>query len=155
MTSKDELHIKFYAKYKILIKDMKDIELSAFIEEMSDMALEARAGVSAGTDETRERRKANKKTDGPSGFQRNLNVDEASSDAINSINVRAEKLDKAGKMRAAWIKMGMSESEADSIMSARNIKDATSKPRLQDTTPVVKAPIVEIAKPAVNPFSKS
>lgn len=157
MTPGEELHAKLYNGYKVKVKDMSDLDMRAFREELAKIAFEAKAGIGAVDDEERERKKARKKADGPSGFERNVNVDETTSDAINNIKKRAAKLSKQEKWKKTLMEdMFMSEEDADRAISARNIKDRIGGHSDGGPKADLIASVLETApeKKIFNPFAK-
>ena len=146
MTPQEELFSQLFNHEKILVKDMDILALRAHRENLAKIAFEARAKLTAVDDEERERKRTNQTG---KGFSRNLNIDETSSNAINTIKKRTEKLSKFDKIREGLIKMGMDEAAADSVMSARNILDVTKKVQNQ-TAPEE----TEEKKIVFNPFEK-
>lgn len=181
MTPQEKLHAKLSYHETVLVKDMDDLTLSAHIEELSQIAFEARSRHGAATAEKDKRRKGSTKT---LGFERNLNIDETSTNAINVIRERQKKLTKAEKvaenLRQIYKGLGaphsVIESEVAKAMSARNMAGVVN--RVQDTSKPgisnpfarkregVQAAIDEIVngtkpqgavaekKPIVNPFKK-
>jgi hypothetical protein len=121
MNPQEELFAKLFNHEKSLVKDMDMLSLRAHREELARIAFEARVRLTAADDEEKERKKSSKAEN--RGFERNLNIDETSSDAINKIKNRQGKLSKMDKIKEGLIKMGMSEEAADKVISARNIKD--------------------------------
>lgn len=148
MTPQEELFRELFNHEKVLVKNMEILELRAHREELAKIAFEARARLTATDDEEKSRRK--KSEDGkPTGFTRSVNVDEASTDAINKIKERQKKLSKADKIRDGLLKLGIDSSAADKIMSARNILSQTKK--AQNTT---KPEEPKTASKPFNPFEK-
>ena len=130
MTPKEELYKKLFLGFKIKVKDLTELEMRARREELIEIIEHSKCEIYTIDDEMKER--LPKK---PSqGFQRNLNVDDVTSDAINTIKKRQGKIDKFDKIRENLIKMGMSDDAADKVMSARNISSQVNK--VQNTTPV-------------------
>lgn len=119
MTPQEELFSKFFSSEKILIKDMDLVSLRAHREELSQIAFEARARLSAVDDEERTRKNGS----GIRGFERSINTDDITSDAINAINARSKRLDKKEKIRQNLLEMGVDPAEVDKIMSNKGIRD--------------------------------
>lgn len=125
MTPQEKLHATLFYHEKVLVKDMDTLTLRAHIEELSKIAFEARSRHGAATDEEQTR----KKTTGgkPKGFERSLNIDETTSDAINAIKDRQKKLTKAEKVQEGLKKLyelsgaTNSDKEAARVMSAQTI----------------------------------
>jgi len=137
MTPQEELFAKFFSEEAILVSELDDISLMARREEMSKIAFQARACLHAIDEDVRKRTKSKKfsiETDG--------NGEDITSDQLNVIKDRQKRMSKMDKVRQSLINMGVDPSEADKIVSARNIRD-NSPSRLNQATP------------AVNPFNKS
>lgn len=151
MTPQEELFKELFNHEKVLVKDMELLELRAHREELTKIAFEARARLTAVDDEEKGRR--NKAAEGkPTGFSKSVNTDEASTDAINKIKERQKKLSKADKIRDGLLKLGIGSLDADKIMSARNILSQTQK--AQNTTKPEEPKTSETTTPMFNPFSK-
>jgi hypothetical protein len=154
MTPQEELFSKLFNHEKLLVKDMDLLTLRAHREELAQMAYEARARLSAVDDEEKSRKKKNG-PQGPTGFQRSLNIDDVTSDAINNVKERQKKLTRSESVRAGLLKI-MSVEDADKAMAARNISD---KVRVQNhTKPAASStenkPTESKTLPFVNPFEK-
>lgn len=176
LTPQEELFAKFFSHENILVADMDDLTLSAHREEIAGIAFEARARLTAIDEGIKERKKRKLPSQ---GFERNLNSDDISSDAINTVKKRQERMTKADKVREGLEKMGLDTAAIDKIMSARNISDTVKaknneKPDLANSsfmnTPAQKELIrqaiaeeIEVKEPTdlekarvkfVNPFAK-
>lgn len=182
MTPQEKLHAKLFYHEKVLVKDMDTLTLRAHIEELSKIAFEARARYHAAKDEDDTRTKQKNKDGKPTGFERSVNADESTTDAINVIKERQKKLTKSEKVQAGLQAMyelsGMSraeaEAEASKTMSAgailARLKDKNSKdivtdqaslraPLSQQDGFVIKNPSTNSTersevKPIFNPFAK-
>lgn len=155
MTPQEEKYLKYYNSHKVSFAAMTVLERRAHREELSDIAMNARAGLSAITDIDN----ADKKTHtGVTGFSRNVNIDETSSDAINAIKDRQKRLSKKDKILSTLTDMGIPQEEAERMLSARNIRDTVSinKPITKPITKPIEllAAVNMEAKIAVNPFAK-
>jgi len=117
MTLQEKKFAKLFYHEAKLVKDMDRLTLRAHIEELADISFEGRARHSAATAEDKRREKEGRKSTGPTGFSRSVNVDEASTDAINAIKERQKKLTGKEKMLAGlaalYVKGGLSQAEAD------------------------------------------
>lgn len=116
MTPREEKFKEFFQSEVLLVKDMDTLTLRAHIQELSDIAHEARARLTAADGELRTRDKKP-----GTGFEANVNVDEVTSDAINKIQKGARKLTKEDKVRASLRAAGMSEEDIDTMMSPQTI----------------------------------
>src|SRR6266850_1991034 len=82
MTPQEELFSQLFNHEKVLVKDMDTLTLRAHREELAKIAFEARARLTAVDDEDNTRKKNNDKK--PKGFERSLNTDETTTNAINT-----------------------------------------------------------------------
>lgn len=181
MTPQEELFAQLFNHEKILVKDMDTLTLRSHREELAKIAFEARARLTAVDDEEKSRRKLS--GDGkPSGFERSVNTDENTTNAINTIKERQKRLTKADKVRAGLIELfkqsGMSHADAEkeamqrmtagSILNKLKENDDKSKdillenqtrsPLSQQNGFVINHKIEnkpkEESKPLINPFEK-
>jgi hypothetical protein len=123
----EELHAQFFAKARILVKDMTDNEIRAWQDEMSQIALEARANYSAGDAELRERLAKN--PDRKSWLVSPDSSDPNVSSAISVVKKR-DKTNKADKLKATMLALGMDADEVNKLMSnvVLDGKTASRKP---------------------------
>ncbi len=176
MTPQEELFSKLFNHEKIFVKDMDTLTLRAHREELSKIAFEARARLTAVDDEDNERKKlANPK--GPTGFSKSINGDDKTTEAINTIKERQKRMTKQEKIQAGLEKLGIDPKHASELMSAGAIlgqlknsdkksKDIllgneTRSPLSQDNGFVIKKSAQELnpsvtpaAQPVFNPFEK-
>jgi hypothetical protein len=119
MTPQEELFAQLFNHEKNLVKDMDLLTLRAHREELAKIAFEARARLTAVDDEEKSRKRSLGKAE---GFERSLNVDETSSNAINTIKDRQKKLSGKEKMLEGLIQLymkgGMGRAEAEQIASS-------------------------------------
>jgi len=171
MNSQEELFADLFNgyKHKPSVNAMSDLELRAHREELSRIALEAKACIYAVDDILKER-----KPKGVQGFSHNLNIDEASTDAINTIKERQKKLTGKEKILAGLIKLfeqsGMSHADAEREATGRmgagailaRVKDSKEallnppvrSPLSQENGFTIKPKEPEPSKPIFNPFEK-
>lgn len=157
MTPQEELFSQLFNHEKILVKDMEMLELRAHREQLVKIAFEAKVRLSAVDDTEKERR--NKSNVGkPTGFSRSVNIDESTTNAINNIKERKQRMTKTEKITAGLIelfeKSGMSKEdatkEATTRMSAGEIiKQVRVKEQL-DKDAIEKENEVKV----FNPFAK-
>lgn len=138
MTPQEELFSQLFNHEKMLVKDMDILTLRAHREELAKISFEARARLTAVDDEDNDRKKKSAPS-GARGFERSVNTDETTTDAINAIKNRQKKLSSKEKMlanlAALYEKSGMTAAEAEkqaaSAMGAgkilETIKDKKSK----------------------------
>jgi hypothetical protein len=150
MTPQEELFSQLFNHEKLLVKDMDILTLRAHREELSKIAFEARARLTAADDEENDRKKKN--SSGPRGFERSLNIDETTSNAINTLKERQKRLTKSEKIREGLIKLGIDPGAADKIMSAKNILSQVQKTQNHSNPEPEKQS--EPAQQVFNPFEK-
>ena len=118
MTAKEQKFATFFNGEKVLVKDMDDLRLKAHIEELQDIAFEARARLSAADDEARER---GAKTRAKKGFQTSVASDDFTSNAIHNINERQKKMSKTEKEIERLVDMGMNRKDAENLYKTKTI----------------------------------
>lgn len=118
MTREEKLFAKFFSEEKILVHDMDDMALKAHIEELQEIAKEARARLTASNEEAQERSASKKKA---KGFAVALEPDDFTSNAINNIKKRGEKLTKVEKEIERLVAMGMAREDAENMYRAVTI----------------------------------
>lgn len=157
MTPQEELFADFFNNYfnDTKVNALSDLELRAFREKMAKTALEAKAAVYA-SDKILESRKPK----GPQGFQRSINTDDVSSDAINIVRERTAKLTKKEQvlagLRKLYEKAGLSldEKSATKLVEAGTILGRVKDKASQDIlTGKLDKPKSE-PRPNFNPFEK-
>lgn len=123
MTPQEKLYSKlFYNETMFVVKDMDTLTLRAHREELGEIAFNARVRYAAAKNEEERRDKlANKHNGKEPGFSRSVKTDAVTSDVINTIKERQKRLTKAEKIKAGLIAMGVSEADADKMMSAGKI----------------------------------
>lgn len=172
MTPNEELFKRFFAEVPSLVKDMDDLQLRAFREEMSEIALKARAYLYGADEEEKSRNKRNKSFSAPT---RNLEQDEISSNAINAIKTRKERMSKTDKAIENLMKLpGFTREMAENLYSAKKlveVRDIKAKSPSASTADIVKSIVGDSSassinsaktesdkivenKPFVNPFAK-
>lgn len=140
MTPQEELFAEFFNhEANDVVKNMDNLTLEAHIEKLAAIAFEARARFQAADTEKKRRKKDGK----PVGFQTSLQMDDISSEAINAVKNRQTKLTKGEKFIASMAKLGITEGDAQKLMSAGTIL-AHVKQKAGEVT----------ISPIVNPFSK-
>jgi hypothetical protein len=128
MTPQEKLFSELFYHEKMLVKDMDILTLRAHREELEKIAFEARARLTAADDEESDRKKKASPA-GPKGFSRSVNVDDTTTNAINTIKERQKKLTGKEKIQAGlialYMKGGATQTEAEKIaagaMGAGNI----------------------------------
>lgn len=146
MTSAEELFAKFFSGEKMLVQSMDDLQLRAHREELQKIAFEARARLTAVDDEGRERGAKRKK-----GFQTSVEVDEASSDLINTVKERQKKLTKIERLVEKLMEMpGITREDAERMVSAgHQLELRERKKEVVSASPAVQKPF------SANPFSST
>lgn len=120
MTPQEEKYKSFFNQYSLQVKDLSDIDLEAFIEEMKEICFGGKAALDAASQEKRERKQKNKAS---SGFIQSLEVDNIATDAINKIRNRQQKLSKLERAVEGMVKSGIPRADAERLVSARNVRD--------------------------------
>lgn len=116
MTPQEELFTELFRDEKMIIHEMDDLSLEAHIEDLSKIAFEARARLTAAKDEKDERKKTRGKS---KGFSVNVEVDELHSNAINA--AKGKRQTKHEKIIAGLVKMGMSQADAEKTVTAGSL----------------------------------
>jgi hypothetical protein len=116
MTPEEQLFADLFNHEIMFVKDMSDLELEAHREKLVKTAKEARVKLTAVDAVKKDRAKA--KNGKSTGFERSVSIDEISSDAINSINARKQKLTKIEKTIEGLVNLGMSREDAEKMCSA-------------------------------------
>lgn len=159
MTPQEELFSRLFNHEINLVKDMDTLTLRAHREELAKIAFEARARLSATDEEEKQRKK--KASSAPTGFSRNLNSDDISTEAINNIKDRQKRMTKSEKiiqgLKELYEKSGMSSEdatrEATSKMSPINILSQVNKGK-EEVEEVRPEEVREEEKKVFNPFLK-
>lgn len=161
MTPQEQLFSELFNHEKILVKDMDTLVLRAHREELSKIAFEARARLTAVDDEEHSRKK--KSSDGkPSGFERSVNTDETTTAAINAVKERQKRIPKAEKIRLGLQKImedaGQTpedaKKESERLMSAGTILARLSKKTDEEIKATETRGNSSESKPIFNPFEK-
>lgn len=118
MSEKEKKFARWFASEKILICDMDDGNLRAHIEELQDIASEARARLTASNDEAMERG-AKKKRD--RGFSTSVASDDFTSETINNIAERQKKMSKVEKEIERLVSIGIDRKDAENMYRASTI----------------------------------
>lgn len=114
MTESERLFAKFFAEEKVLVADMDDLTLRSHREELSKIAFEARARLTAIGDEVQGRTsKKNKVFNSPS--------EESVGDTINKINERKTKMSKVDKQIDNLVAMGIDRAVAEKMFAGATI----------------------------------
>lgn len=155
VTPQEQLFSELFNHEKSLVKDMDMLSLRAHREELAKIAFEARARLTAADDEENDRKKKHNSESKPSGFARNLNTDEATTNAINTIKERQKRLTKAEKIQASLEKLGISSADASKLMSAGTILGRLkNKDNKEQSTQSIAIKHSEPIQPIFNPFAK-
>jgi hypothetical protein len=140
VTENEKLYSDFYNKEKVFVKDMDITELREHRELLSTIAFEARATLAAADDELRERKaKSNSKT---KDWTLTLNTpDSVSSDAINAVKVRKERMSKLDRMKVQLLSAGIDEVTVNEMI--KNLERKATETNLKTVT--FNKPNVELA----------
>lgn len=119
MTEQEQLFAKFFNSEIELVKDMDDLTLRSHREELSRIAFEAKARLTAVGQETQERVAKNKKS---KQFSTSLESDQLTTDAINTIKNREKKLNKTEKLIEQLMKLpGITRAQAEAMVNKTTI----------------------------------
>lgn len=150
LTPQEKLFSQLFYHEKKLVCDMDTLTLRAHREELAKIAFEARARLTAVDDEENDRKKKSQPK-GPKGFERSLNTDETTTNAINTLKDKKQRLSKSEKIKEGLLKLGIDTDEVNKIMSAKNMLSQVTK--AQNHTKPESSEQTE-RKPIFNPFEK-
>ena len=149
MTNQEELYVKFYNKGKLLVADMDVTQLREHRETLAQIAFEAKATLAAADDELRER-KAKSSVKAKEWLVTPTGPDQTTSDAINAVKVRKERMSKMDKMKAQLLSAGIDEATVNEMIASLERK-ATEKnlKTVSFTKPATETAVVtvQVAKP--------
>src|ERR1035437_5788982 len=148
VTPQEELFAELFNHEKSLVKDMDVLTLRAHREELSKIAFEARARLTAVDDEDNDRKKLSnpKGSKGPHGFERSVNTDETTTNAISVIKERQTKLSKKEQVLAGLKKLyAMTGSDVSNGEAEKKLLAGTILARIKESAAVIDgaAPPVE------------
>ena len=118
VTPQEELFKDLFNGAVKITSAMDILERKAYREKMSEIAYKAKVHISAVDYVDGEEKKARKAKDGkPTGFERSINTDETTTNAINKVKERQSRMSKTDKIRDGLIKLfkesGMTAAEAE------------------------------------------
>ena len=165
MTPEEQLFADFFQKHiNILhpyVQDMDILEIRAYREKMALIAKEGKAAVYAADKAEQEVKKAKNnsvKNANLPGFERSLQQDGVTSDAINTIKDRQKRLSKQEKLHKMLMDIpGMSAAEASQMLSNTELlKRFKNKNQGEDLEKLKAEKVIqeENNKPMFNPFEK-
>jgi len=154
MTPEEQLFADLFNHEVSLVTNMDTLTLRAHIEELQKIAKEAKVRFYAADSEEKKRRKSSDSSK-PTGFNRSVNEDKISTDAINTIKDRQKRLNKKEKIEASLIALGIDPKAAASLMSAGVIKARLSEPKEDKQSNNIKTEELTIINKSIfNPFEK-
>lgn len=113
MTPQEELFKELFTGAVKIVAGMDALTRRAYREEMQKIAYEARVHVAAVDKIDEDEKKEKRRT---TGFERSLNTDQSTTDAINTIKERQKRLTKQEKIQAGleemFKKSGMAHNDA-------------------------------------------
>lgn len=124
MTPNEELHAKFFREEAILVLNMSDIDLDEHIHELETIAREARARITAATEEKRNRAA---KLGTKKWKVEPLGPDPTVTDSLNKVKQRSARMGKLDKMRDKMAALGIPDSELDQML-AKMVAQARKEP---------------------------
>lgn len=147
MTPQEELYSKFYNRGKLFVKDMDATQLREHRDKLSEIVLEAKATLASADDELRERKAKTTKKE----WLLTPNQPEAvTTDAINAVKVRKERMSKIDKMKAQLLSAGIDEETVKEMISNLERKATESNLKaISFKTTVVEDAIVFVNKEKV------
>ena len=165
MTPEEQLFADFFQKHiNILhpyVQDMDILEIRAYREKMALIAKEGKAAVYAADKAEQEVKKAKNnsaKNANLPGFDRSLEQDGVTSNAINVIKDRQKRLSKQEKLHKMLMDIpGMSAAEASQMLSNTELlKRFKNKNQGEDLEKLKAEKVIqeENNKPMFNPFEK-
>lgn len=119
MDAREQLFANLFNEHKPVVASMDDDSLRAHIEELSNIAFQAKAFLHAASEEGRERNARKKKGNG--GINTSVAIDETTSNAIHTITQRQEKLSKSEKGIANLVALGFDRADAERMYAASTI----------------------------------
>lgn len=150
MTDEEKLFSKFYNETKVLVKDMDDSQLREHRDGLRQIAFEARARAIAADDEDRERKAKVSKKD----WVLSPTHPDATSDAINAVKIRQQRMSKLDKTRKQLLAAGIDEDTVNEMV--RGLEKNATEQSLKNTSfpvkPIIDTVIETAKKP--NPFAK-
>lgn len=146
LTPQEELFSSFFNAEKAFVKDMDILTLRAHREELAKIAFEARARLTAVDDEDKVRKGSNKEN---RGFSTSLQTDEITTNAINTIRARKDKMSKQEKLVENIMKLGIDRKTAEQMVSAGALKASLDSKFGSSSKPIAEN------KPISNPFAKT
>jgi len=171
LTPQEELFAQLFNHEKVLVRDMDTLTLRAHREELAKIAFEARARLTAVDDEdqTRKRKSSNGSV---KGFERSVNTDETTTNAINAIKERQKKLSKKEQVQEQLKKLYEMAGSSDAVkLAAETASNAKISEVLNKKDDNVQGPLnapfiivakepqepnssPSVSKPLFNPFAK-
>lgn len=156
MTSQEDLFAKFFNHEKILVKDMDMAKLREHRDELAAIAFEAKARLVANDDELKDRSSKSKNKE----WLLPVEGDQISSDAINAVDKRKQRMSKMEKLESQLKSAGLDDDVVKQMIrdlerraTDKDIKVITfNKPSVETSAVTVKT-----AKPTedVKPFDPS
>lgn len=158
VTPQEELFKELYNGTKVLVMNMSPLERREFAEKLEEIAFKGKVSKQVLYDIENEEKKS--KSPKSQGFERNINVDETTTNSINTIKERQKKLSGKEKMidnlKKLYMKGGMTEIEAEktAILATtagavlNRVKDQPSKDIILD----VREKVTD--NTTFNPFAK-
>lgn len=108
---KKDLFVKFYNPAKISVSTLTDEKLAEHISQLEDILIEAKANLSAATDERRER--VSKSRNKQFTISSDLNSSNAVTDAIEAVKTRQKRMSKLDKIKQQLEDIGIDQEEIE------------------------------------------
>lgn len=145
MTPNEEKHAKFFSEEAVLVQNMTDVDLDEHIQELEDIAREAKARILASTEEKRNRRA---KSGNKAWKVEPLGPDPTVSDSLNKVKQRSARMSKLDSMRAKMAALGIPDADLD-IMMSKMIAQARKEPEALRAEAKLKGDLKEHKPPTI------
>lgn len=126
LTENEEKFAQFFNAESVLVSAMSEIELVEHIQELEEIAFEAKARLTAA--KTKSRDNSAKKRLGGEWSISPTQPDQTVTDTINRVKLRANRMTKLDKMRAKLSALGLEEKEIDSMINKMLTQARKDKP---------------------------
>lgn len=154
LTNDENRFAQFFNAEMVLFSSMTEIEQIEHIQELEDIAFEAKARLTAAKTVQRDN-EAKRKLKDKQWLVTATDVNVPSdSDLINKPKIRAQKMSKLDKMKDKLVALGLSDKEVESMLSKMIQQARKDKPDKPDTNGDASATAVTKPKPH-SPFSPS
>lgn len=130
VTPQEELFARFYNHEKLFVKDLDDDKLREHRDELASIAFNAKARLVAIDDEGKERKA--KSGAGKEWTVTPLEADQTSTDSINAVKIRKDRMSKMDKIRQGLVTAGLDEDTINEMI--RNMERKATEKSLKTVT---------------------